>query len=407
MAVCRTDTCNTYENRVLKAFLSLAIAACNQYLGDFDNESNSIHARVTRVRDFKRIANEFYKSEAMATVNTLTSDTSPNYVLQFDPVYAPVWDSYLVLKAKRKQEDVLWQWRHRSIGELFLIDLMASLHAIRTPVQQTDQVRELAICQDPTEGHWLACPVGLDGAKLAIDPEIVCSPLAPLHKHIDSREATPLADAALQLANSRTGQVLKFSFLLLVHDEQPTHHSWDRKTTILVMPDLHQSRDTPEERAESMIRTGILSWPDGHQQRQATAIAVIHRLSRLLRIVITVASSRSIAAVDLSVNCGAAITSDDCNRRLISASSEVTQFFPACNDGSGRPFRVTIGLPHPLAQRAGIGCEYLPAVQMPLKNMMACSGLPAGTSPHRSLSGLGELWALYLQTIHLLRRVTV
>ena len=282
MAVCRTDTCNTYENRVLKAFLSLAIAACNQYLGDFDNESNSIHARVTRVRDFKRIANEFYKSEAMATVNTLTSDTSPNYVLQFDPVYAPVWDSYLVLKAKRKQEDVLWQWRHRSIGELFLIDLMASLHAIRTPVQQTDQVRELAICQDPTEGHWLACPVGLDGAKLAIDPEIVCSPLAPLHKHIDSREATPLADAALQLANSRTGQVLKFSFLLLVHDEQPTHHSWDRKTTILVMPDLHQSRDTPEERAESMIRTGILSWPDGHQQRQATAIAVIHRLSRLL-----------------------------------------------------------------------------------------------------------------------------
>lgn len=90
------------------------------------------------------------------------------------------------------------------------------------------------------------------------------------------------------------------------------------------------------------------------------------------------ASSRSIAAVDLSFNCGAAITSDDCKRSLISAASEVTQFFPACDDGSGRPFRVTIGLPHPLAQRAGIGCKYLPGSQNATEEHDGILGIACG-----------------------------
>lgn len=125
LAVVRIETPHTPENRIIRDLLVRAIVACSKYAAE--NKRYPPNARVDRIRQFRRELQGYLERSPLAGVSPLVGLARPNYVIQRDQRYRPLWDVYLQLVRQQKQEDDAWRWRNRVWAEHIGVFVLASL----------------------------------------------------------------------------------------------------------------------------------------------------------------------------------------------------------------------------------------------------------------------------------------
>ena len=119
LAVQRTHSYDTTENRVVRDFLERCRRACDAYLRDNDDGSGS--ARVRRVHTFRRDTQRWLGTSPIAQVPRPVGAPSANYVLQFDDRYRQVWPWYERLRRQQQDEVEIERWRNRVWAEHVLL----------------------------------------------------------------------------------------------------------------------------------------------------------------------------------------------------------------------------------------------------------------------------------------------
>ena len=125
LGVTRRESTDTPENRVLRDFLVRGTRACGRYVREHRHALN--HGRVLRVMRFRRILRLALKGSAVANVRPLTGVAQPNYVLQHDARYRPMWEAYVQLVRQEAEQDRVWRWRHRLWAEHCRLGLLNAL----------------------------------------------------------------------------------------------------------------------------------------------------------------------------------------------------------------------------------------------------------------------------------------
>lgn len=115
LAIARSVSFDTAENRVLRDFLRLSIVAAGRYLHQHSEFRDS--ERLDRVARYRRLCETLLRESAIAGVPPLTGLPQRNYVLQFDVRYRQLWSWYDRLRRREDERDNLSPWRHRFWSE--------------------------------------------------------------------------------------------------------------------------------------------------------------------------------------------------------------------------------------------------------------------------------------------------
>lgn len=110
MAVVRKESYDTLENRVLKAFLRLALKSARRYLCDY----GKLFSGKELIRSMHKMVSLFRRelqSVELKGVSRLRSLPTPNYVLMHDRHYHLIW--LLYKKLLIQEQFILWVWTHR------------------------------------------------------------------------------------------------------------------------------------------------------------------------------------------------------------------------------------------------------------------------------------------------------
>ena len=126
MSVARLEVVDTPENRLVRDFLDRAETAARDYLREHRTFRN--HERVEVVRRFRRLLTRMRRTSEIAGLPPISGQIQPNYVLQYDDRYRKIWDAWLLLVRRRREQDQAWRWRHRIFAEQ---SLLAVLNALR------------------------------------------------------------------------------------------------------------------------------------------------------------------------------------------------------------------------------------------------------------------------------------
>ncbi|MGA1147243.1 MAG: DUF2357 domain-containing protein [Candidatus Nanopelagicales bacterium] len=198
LAVTRRQSYDTFENRILKSFLQMADAACFEYLRLQAARQLPTHPRVIRVRSFHQHVRTLLMHPAIADLPAPASDHQPNYALQFERTYRAIWDGYRLLRSARRQDDLLWRWRHRTFGELVFLELLGALSSLCDPDCLPDHLGEVGVRTDPRVGHWLNIPCSLGARRCRLnggDYDVAIA--APLHHEYSPAPDSPLVDVVI------------------------------------------------------------------------------------------------------------------------------------------------------------------------------------------------------------------
>lgn len=159
LAVARTDTVDTLENRVLRDFLERSAAEAARY--------GRVHARFDDSRRWRQVQawGRAARAEAAALlgagVRSLPAALTPNYVLTNDARYRRIWAAWQELLKREQAEDEAWLWQRRLWADLTRLFALSALVWSRS-------LRELAlapigIAPEQQRGRW-TMPVGHLGA---------------------------------------------------------------------------------------------------------------------------------------------------------------------------------------------------------------------------------------------------
>lgn len=126
LGVVRIEDVDTHENRVVKDLLRRATIAARLYLRE--HRTHGAHERIEVVRRFEQQLRRCSRDSPIAGVGPLAGVPAPNYVLQHDPRYAPLWRAYIALLRQQMLLDSAWRWRHRIWSETVVLATLAALH---------------------------------------------------------------------------------------------------------------------------------------------------------------------------------------------------------------------------------------------------------------------------------------
>lgn len=129
LGVDRVEDADTLENRIVRELVRQARSSCSRYLAE--NANDAAHPRVQSVREFKRTLDHTWQRSPIARVGGLTGTPHPNYVLQRDPRYRPLWKAYVMLMKQNLQRAQAWRWRHRVWAETCSVALLAAMGRIK------------------------------------------------------------------------------------------------------------------------------------------------------------------------------------------------------------------------------------------------------------------------------------
>ena len=183
-AVVRQESPNTYENRVVRAFVELAARGADQYLAEMcvrcpRHEGCSLRnprleagcpsERMGVVRAFGAFCRRALRAPGFVEVATLgTQAAIPNYVLQQEARYLGIWRFYRLMLRQEDVEAQVWRWRRNSWGDLMrllAIEFWSSrLHLMEGFSIQTSR-KPLMIRPDGRKGRWL-CPDPFEDAAV-------------------------------------------------------------------------------------------------------------------------------------------------------------------------------------------------------------------------------------------------
>jgi hypothetical protein len=128
MGIDRVEHADTLENRIVRELMVHANEACERYLSE--NAVDVGHQRVVSVREFKRQLDHLCRTSPLRTLTPLAGIPQPNYVLQRDPRYRPLWKAYVMLLKQNMQRNQAWRWRHRVWQEAVTLAVLAALGGI-------------------------------------------------------------------------------------------------------------------------------------------------------------------------------------------------------------------------------------------------------------------------------------
>ena len=125
LGIDRVEHADTLENRIVRELVCQLIESCDRYLAE--NAMEQEHPRVLAVTEFKRILDRIWAQSPLRKIAPLVGIPHPNYVLQRDPRYRPLWKAYVMLLKQNLQRHEAWRWRHRLWAEAVSIAMLASL----------------------------------------------------------------------------------------------------------------------------------------------------------------------------------------------------------------------------------------------------------------------------------------
>jgi hypothetical protein len=171
LAVVREESFDTLENRVLKDFLRRAGRACGDYLRENSNFRSS--ARYKSVEHFGRALGRYLQADVFDGVQSVSSISNPNYVLQHDEHYSTVWRAYQDLVRRQATLEHLFEWRFRAYRDIARLLLCSAVWSLAKEGDgKADTGQGLWIQQKPDAGSIFE-PAGWPG-PVQIDEEDGC-----------------------------------------------------------------------------------------------------------------------------------------------------------------------------------------------------------------------------------------
>lgn len=159
LAVSRTDSVDTLENRVLRDFLERSAAEAARY--------SRVHSRFERSRRWQQVqawgraARQEAAALSEAGVKALAAAVTPNYVLTNDARYRRIWAGWQELLKREQAEDEAWMWQRRlwaDLGRLFALSAL-----VWSPRLRELALAPIGIAPEQHRGRW-TMPVGHLGA---------------------------------------------------------------------------------------------------------------------------------------------------------------------------------------------------------------------------------------------------
>lgn len=163
LGVVRLEDADTAENRVIRDLVRRAIDAAGLYI--WENRRFANHERVQRVRRFRNDLRVLLTKSAIAEVRPLVGLPSPNYVLQQDSRYVPLWEVYQKLVKQQTQQDEVWRWRHRLYAEHLGFAVLCILE--RVPGLVRPDGSDVGVRQEQSRGTFVDRTTQLDSWALA------------------------------------------------------------------------------------------------------------------------------------------------------------------------------------------------------------------------------------------------
>lgn len=284
LAIARRHTWDTYENRVLKLFLTMAAVACAEYTGSRQALRLRDDPRVRRVERFRRHALSLLAREEIKDLPEPASTNQPNYALQFDPHYSAIWDGFRMLRSARLRDELLWQWRHRTFGELVLIDLLAALDIHSADPPESSPVAEIGLRTDPSDGHWIHLPLAPCGRRWIVDGVPAVIHLStPLHSREPTSLDLPLVDVVIVVRHRRSTRPFHIP-LVAVADSLPRPEvAPSKEPHLVILPEDVPllAHDAPA--ISSALDTGLIGWPLDLHARLDRAYQLLCAVVRLAR----------------------------------------------------------------------------------------------------------------------------
>jgi hypothetical protein len=115
MAVTRRETVDTAENRVIRDFIRLCQHRARAY--ERENSHARKHKKVEAVVGLRQACERFEVGSPISAVGPLVGMVRPNYVLQKDRRYHPLWVQYDKLRREEEAVDNIWAWGRRLWAE--------------------------------------------------------------------------------------------------------------------------------------------------------------------------------------------------------------------------------------------------------------------------------------------------
>jgi hypothetical protein len=115
LAITRRETVDTAENRVMREFIRLCQHRARAY--ERENGHAREHPRVRTVVDLRSNCERLEVWSPLSAVGLLVGVPRPNYVLQKDRRYHPLWVQYDKLRREEEAVDNIWSWGRKLWAE--------------------------------------------------------------------------------------------------------------------------------------------------------------------------------------------------------------------------------------------------------------------------------------------------
>jgi len=139
LAITRRETVDTAENRVMREFIRLCQHRARAY--ERENGRAREHPRVRTVVDLRGNCERLEAWSPLSAVGRLVGAPRPNYVLQKDRRYHPLWVQYDKLRREEEAVDNIWSWGRKLWAEFvrgIVVSFLLSDEARHTCVWRPD-----------------------------------------------------------------------------------------------------------------------------------------------------------------------------------------------------------------------------------------------------------------------------
>jgi hypothetical protein len=127
LAITRRETVDTAENRVIREFIRLCQHRARAY--ERENGRALAHQRVKAVVNLRTTCERLEARSPFSAVGRLVGIARPNYVLQKDRRYHPLWVQFEKLRREEESVDNIWAWGRKLWSEFVRGVVTSFLHS--------------------------------------------------------------------------------------------------------------------------------------------------------------------------------------------------------------------------------------------------------------------------------------